>query len=90
MSKEMIKITLPDGTILDKPSGVTGMEIAEGISSGLAKQSILVELNGQFRDLSFPIHEDSELKILKKDSDIALETRLISALLFHVQIFHKK
>ena len=45
MSKEMIKITLPDGTILDKPSGITGMEIAEGISSGLAKQSILVELN---------------------------------------------
>jgi len=74
MSKEMIKITLPDGTILDKPSGVTGMEIAEGISSGLAKQSILVELNGQFRDLSFPIHEDSKLKILKKDADIALET----------------
>ena len=74
MSKKMIKITLPDGTILDKPSGITGMEIAEGISSGLAKQSILVELNGQLRDLSFPIHEDSELKILKKDADSALET----------------
>jgi len=70
----MIKITLPDGTTLDKPLGVTGIEIAEGISSGLAKQSILVELNGQLRDLSFPIHEDSELKILKKDADIALET----------------
>ena len=74
MSKEIIKITLPDGTILNKPLGVTGMEIAEGISSGLAKQSILVELNGQLRDLSFPIHQDSELKILKKDADIALET----------------
>jgi len=74
MSKEIIKITLPDGTILNKPLGITGMEIAEGISSGLAKQSILVELNGQLRDLSFPIHEDSELKILKKDADIALET----------------
>ena len=74
MSKEIIKITLPDGTILNKPLGITGMEIAEGISSGLAKQSILVELNGQLRDLSFPIHQDSELKILKKDADIALET----------------
>jgi threonyl-tRNA synthetase len=67
MSKEMIKITLPDGTILEKFSGITGMEIAEDISSGLAKQSILVELNGQLRDLSFPIHKNSELKILKKD-----------------------
>ena len=69
----MIKITLPDGTVLDKPSGITGMEIAEGISSGLAKQSIVIELNGKLRDLSFPIHEDSDLKILKKDADVALE-----------------
>ena len=73
MSKEMIKITLPDGTVLDKPSGITGMEIAAGISSGLAKQSIVIELNGELRDLSFPIHEDSDLKILKKDADVALE-----------------
>ena len=69
----MIKITLPDGTILDKPVGITGMQIAEGISSGLAKQSILVELNGELRDLSYPIDQDSTLKILKKDADEALE-----------------
>ena len=69
----MINITLPDGTILEKPIGTTGMDIAEGISSGLAKQAILVELNGQLRDLSFEIYEDSEIKIIKKDADIALE-----------------
>ena len=47
MSNDQIKITLPDGTILEKPSGVTGLDIAEGISSGLAKQSIIVEINGE-------------------------------------------
>ena len=73
MSNENINITLPDGTILKKPSGTTGLEIAEGISSGLAKQSILVEVNGELRDLSYPILEDSTLKILKKDADEALE-----------------
>ena len=73
MSNENINITLPDGTILEKPSGTTGLEIAEGISSGLAKQSILVEVNGELRDLSYPILEDSTLKILKKDADEALE-----------------
>ena len=31
------------------------------------------ELNVKLRDLSYPIIEDSELKILKKDADIALE-----------------
>ena len=73
MSSEQIKITLPDGTVLDKPIGTTGMQIAEGISSGLAKQAILIELNGELRDLSYPINEDSSLKILKKDADEALE-----------------
>ena len=58
MSSEQIKITLPDGTILEKPSGITGLDIAEGISSGLAKQSILVEVNGELRDLSCPITEN--------------------------------
>ena len=69
----MIKITLPDGTVLEKPRGTTGLEIAEGISSGLAKQSIVVKINNQLRDLSHPITEDSTLTILKKDADEALE-----------------
>ena len=64
MSNNQIKITLPDGTILEKPSGVTGLDIAEGISSGLAKQSILVEINGELRDLSYPMTENCTLKIL--------------------------
>ena len=73
MSNEHIKIKLPDGTILEKPHGTTGLDIAEGISGGLAKQSILVEINGELRDLSYPISEDCSLKILKKDADEALE-----------------
>tara|TARA_A100001011_G_scaffold308859_2_gene324678 strand:- start:23161 stop:25107 length:1947 start_codon:yes stop_codon:yes gene_type:complete len=73
MSKKNIKITLPDGSVLEKPQGVTGMQIAEGISSGLAKQAIVVEINGNIKDMSFPIIEDSDLKIFKKDADIALE-----------------
>ena len=73
MKEKVVKITLPDGTVLNKPIGITGMEIAQSISSGLAKQSIVIELNGKLQDLSFPINEDSELKILKKDADIALE-----------------
>ena len=43
MSDKMIKITLPDVTVLNKNAGISGMVIAEGISSGLAKQSIVIE-----------------------------------------------
>ena len=73
MSDKNIKITLPDGTILDKPQGTTGYDIAMGISESLAKQSIAVEINNELRDLSYPMDKDSSLKILKKDADCSLE-----------------
>ena len=71
--KDKINITLPDASKKEFLKGITGYDIALSISEGLAKQAILVELNGSLRDLSYPIMEDSFLKILKKDSDIALE-----------------
>ena len=71
--RKKINITLPDGSIFEQDSGVTGKDIAEGISMGLAKQSVLVELNGTLRDLLYPIHEDSSLKIIKMNSDITLD-----------------
>ena len=71
--KERINITLTDGTSLEKPLGITGLDVAKSISEGLAKQAILVELDGEIRDLSYPIIKDSSLKILKKDADVALE-----------------
>ena len=69
MSKNNIKITLPDGTVLDKPLGTTGYDIAMDISESLAKQSIAIEVNDKIEDLSFPVIKDSTLKILKKDAD---------------------
>ena len=66
MSDKNIKITLPDGTVLDKASGTTGYDIAMGISESLAKQSIAVEVNNELKDLSYPMEQNSSLKILKK------------------------
>ena len=62
--KEKINITLPDGSKKEFSKGITGYDIALNISEGLAKQAILVEIDGSIRDLSYPIVEDSSLKIL--------------------------
>ena len=59
-----ITITLPDGTGKQYPSGVTGFEIAQGISEGLARVSLAIEVNGVVWDLSRPITEDAAIKIL--------------------------
>lgn len=59
-----IKITLPDGSIREFSTGVTGAEIARSISEGLARNALAIEVNNEIWDLSRPITADSSVKIL--------------------------
>ena len=59
----MPTITLPDGNTLDFPKKVTGLEVAEKISKSLAKQALIMSVNGELKDLYFPIDKDSSVKI---------------------------
>ena len=68
-----ITITLPDGSQKQAESGVTGLEIAAMIGAGLAKAAIAFEVNGQQRDLSDTVEEDSSISIFTIDSDEGLE-----------------
>ncbi len=65
----MIKITFPDSSVREFNSGVTGQEIAENISSRLAKEVLAVAVNGQTWDLSRPIQEDAAIQLYKWDDD---------------------
>ncbi len=64
-----ITITFPDGSRREYESGVTGLQIAEGISKGLAREALAVEVNGEVWDLDRPIRQDASLKILKWNDD---------------------
>ncbi len=64
MKKQMINITLPDGTIKKYPKGITAIDIAEEISSGLARNVLAAEINGEVWDATRMIHHDSKLKLL--------------------------
>jgi threonyl-tRNA synthetase len=59
----IIKITLPDGGVREFPQGVTGMQIAQSISEGLARNALAIEVNGEIWDLSRPIQVHSSIKI---------------------------
>src|ERR1041385_37935 len=58
-----VKITLPDGSVKEFSSGVKGIEIAQSISEGLARNALSIEVNGEIWDLSRPITKDSSIKI---------------------------
>ncbi|MBH98579.1 MAG: threonine--tRNA ligase [Rhodospirillaceae bacterium] len=66
-------ITLPDGSQKEFPEAVTGLAIAESIGPSLAKAAIAITVNGNQKDLSDPISEDSKVSIITIDSDEGLE-----------------
>ena len=63
----MIKITFPDGSVREYESGVTGLQIAESISSRLAQDVIACGVNGETVELNRPILEDASINLYKWD-----------------------
>lgn len=66
----MVQIKLPDGSVLNEQDGISGLEIANKISSSLAKAALAVKVNDTLQDLTTPITTDSTLTIITaKDAD---------------------
>ncbi|HMX83101.1 MAG TPA: threonine--tRNA ligase [Saprospiraceae bacterium] len=63
----MINITFPDGNVRQYETGTTPLSIAKSISEGLAKRILVASINGQIWDMSRPVYEDSNIKLLSWD-----------------------
>lgn len=66
---DQITITLPDGTQKQYPKGITGREIAESISMGLAREALSITLDDEILDLDRPIEESGNITINTWDSE---------------------
>ena len=67
-------ITLPDGNSLNFPKKVTGLEVAEKISKSLAKQAMVMSIDGELKDLDFLIEKNCLIKIFTSKNVEGLET----------------
>ena len=67
-------ITLPDGNNLTFPDKVTGLDVAEKISKSLAKQAMVISVDGDLKDLDFLIEKDCSIKIFTSKNPEGLET----------------
>ena len=63
----MIKITFPDNSVKEFESGATPLMIAESISSRLAQDVLVAEVDGEAWDLMRPIEKDASIKLFKWD-----------------------
>lgn len=63
-AENMIDITLPDGSVKSYPKGITGLEVAAGISEGLARNVLAAKVNGEVRDAQRPIEDSATVQLL--------------------------
>jgi threonyl-tRNA synthetase len=71
---EMLKISLPDGSVREMPQGSTPGDVAAAIGPGLAKAAIAARVNGELRDIGRPFDGDASLALVTgRDEADALE-----------------
>ncbi len=63
----MIDITFPDGSVRQYEKGVTGAEIAAGISPALAREVLACKVGGETYELNRPINDSAAVRLLKWD-----------------------
>ncbi len=72
MSSEQIRVTLPDGDVLQLPRGSTPGDVAASIGPGLAKAAVAAVVGGHTVGLQTPLEEDVTLRILTEKDPEAL------------------
>jgi threonyl-tRNA synthetase len=68
-----IEITFPDGNKKSFDTPPTALAIAQGISPGLAKKSVVAKVDGKLWDLNRPIEHDARLELVTRDKPEAVE-----------------
>ncbi len=71
---ELLKISLPDGSVREMEAGSTPADVAAAIGPGLAKAAIAARVDGELRDINRPFDGDAELALVtSRDEEDALE-----------------
>ena len=71
---EMLKISLPDGSVREMPAGSTPADVAAAIGPGLAKAALAARVDGELRDLARPFDGHAALALVTaRDEADALE-----------------
>ena len=64
-----ISVKLPDGSLRQFAEGTSALDVAQSISEGLARVVLAAEVNGEIWDLTRPLPETADLKLLKWDDE---------------------
>ena len=69
----MPNIQLLDGRKISFQNSIDGFELVKKISKSLEKEALIMSVNGELKDLSFEIKEDSKIRIITPKDKEGLE-----------------
>lgn len=72
-AEPIVRLTLPDGSTREVPTGTTGLAVAASIGSRLAKDALAIKLNGRVLDLARPLLESGPFEVVTPSHADALE-----------------
>lgn len=64
-----LELILPDGSSKQVSVGTTGYDVAVSIAEGLARRALAVQLNGKILDLTQPLSEGGDFRIITPSND---------------------
>jgi threonyl-tRNA synthetase len=70
---DSIHIKLPDGSTKEVPKGTTALDVAKSISPRLAEAALVAKTSGDLIDLTRPLEQDTDLRILTEKNPEALQ-----------------
>jgi threonyl-tRNA synthetase len=70
---QKIAVTFPDGAKREFAKGITGLDIAKGISPSLAKRTVAMAVDGELADLADRVEHDVRIEFIARDDSRALE-----------------
>ena len=69
----MINITLKDGDVVERPEGITPMQVAWGISENLAAATLAAKINDKIVDATTAIFQDVKLELITDKNPESLD-----------------
>jgi threonyl-tRNA synthetase len=66
---KQIEVSLPDGSSRTLTEGATGTDLAASIGKRLAKDALVVEVDGELRDLDRSLPDGAHVRVITADSD---------------------
>ncbi len=73
IAEQVVRLTLPDGSVREVTAGTTGEAVAASIGARLAKDALAVKVDGQILDLKRPITASGAFEVITPKHPDALE-----------------